>query len=86
MLYSEEIHPLPELRNKLRDGFLDRRGADDASVADFDEGGTFCGTDEVWGDHDETELVGGTIVRAIEHQAGIVNEKHGATGAGDTAG
>ena len=74
MLYSLEIHPLPRVAHELRDGFFDRRGADDARVADFNQNGAFGGGDEIGREEYGAELVGGTIIRAIEHER-IVNER-----------
>ena len=70
MLYSLEIHPLPELRMN-GDGFFDRGGADDAGVADFDQDGAFGRGDEVGGEDDGAELVWRAIIGAIEHDPGL---------------
>ena len=56
---------------ELRDGFFDRGGADYAGIADFDEGGAFGGVDVVGRDENGTELVGGTVVGAEKHRAGL---------------
>ena len=64
---------LAAVAHELRDGFFDRRGADDARVADFDEHRSFSGGDEIGRENDGTKLLGRTIVGAIEHD-GIVTE------------
>src|SRR5215469_8896330 len=59
--------PLTHVAQKLRHGFFDRRGADDARVADFNQRRTLRRMDEFGSDLYGAKLVRGTIVRAKEH-------------------